>query len=336
MSNGRVLIVDDNAMIRAEIKAVLMKEGTFGHFMEASDGLTAFKASMETPPDLVLCDLVMPGFDGLKFLGLKASRKELEQIPVIILTAEDDLDRKAEILERGASDYVTKPFHEKELLARVRSHTKLKLLQDELREKNAQLEALSVTDPLTGLANRRHLMTKLDYEVQRARRYKTPLAVVMIDIDHFKQVNDTYGHAMGDEVLRNIGAMLKESVRTTDLAARYGGEELTLILPHTDLTAAVSVADTLRQKFAAMDHTHDGASLRKTASMGVAARDGQGDVPSAEDLLKFADEALYRAKQGGRNKVVAAEEGQASIDAAPTPAKKKDAARGAASKKGDG
>ena len=187
---GRILIVDDNAMIRSEIKAVLMKDGSFTHFLEAADGLTAFKTIMDCPPDLVLCDLVMPGFDGLKFLGLKASRKELEQIPVIILTAEDDLDRKAEILERGASDYVTKPFHEKELLARVRIHTKLKLLQDELREKNAQLEALSVTDVLTGLANRRRLMTRLEEEVQRARRYKTPLAVVMIDIDHFKQVND--------------------------------------------------------------------------------------------------------------------------------------------------
>ncbi len=303
----RILIVDDNAMIRAEIKAVLMKDGAFSHFMEAGDGLTAFKMIMEQPPDVVLCDLVMPGFDGLKFLGLKASRKELEQIPVIILTAEDDLDRKAEILERGASDYVTKPFHEKELLARVRIHTKLKLLQDELREKNAQLEALSITDPLTGLANRRHLMAKLDQEVQRARRYKTPLAVVMIDIDHFKHVNDTYGHAMGDEVLRGIGKLLRESVRTTDLAARYGGEEITLVLPHTDLPAALQVAETLRQKLADLDHTLDGVTIRKTASMGVAARDGQGEMPGAEDLLKHAGEALYRAKEGGRNRVEAAE-----------------------------
>ncbi len=303
---GRILIVDDNAMIRSEIKAVLMKDGSFTHFLEAADGLTAFKTIMDCPPDLVLCDLVMPGFDGLKFLGLKASRKELEQIPVIILTAEDDLDRKAEILERGASDYVTKPFHEKELLARVRIHTKLKLLQDELREKNAQLEALSVTDVLTGLANRRRLMTRLEEEVQRARRYKTPLAVVMIDIDHFKQVNDSYGHAMGDEVLRNIGAMLKASVRATDLAARYGGEELTLVLPHTDAPGALLVAEGLREKFAELEHHLDGVSLRKTASLGVAARDGQGEVPSAEALLKHADEALYRAKQGGRNRVEAA------------------------------
>jgi diguanylate cyclase (GGDEF)-like protein len=280
-----------------------MKDGGFSHFMEASDGLTAFKIIMETPPDLVLCDLVMPGFDGLKFLGLKASRTELEQIPVIILTAEDDLDRKAEILERGASDYVTKPFHEKELLARVRIHTKLKLLQDELREKNVLLETLSVTDVLTGLANRRRLMTRLEEEVARARRYKTPLAVVMIDIDHFKQVNDVHGHAMGDEVLRNIGAMLKAGVRTTDLAARYGGEELTLVLPHTDIPAATLVAENLREKFAEFEHRLDGIALKKTVSMGVTARDGQGDVPSAEDLLKHADEALYRAKQNGRNRV---------------------------------
>ncbi len=300
---GRILIVDDNTMIRAEIKAVLMKDGVFTHFMEAGDGLTAFKLIMEQPPDVVLCDLVMPGFDGLKFLGLKASRKELEQIPVIILTAEDDLDRKAEILERGASDYVTKPFHEKELLARVRIHTKLKLLQDELREKNAQLEALAVTDALTGLANRRHLMEKLEQEVERARRYKTPLAVVMIDIDHFKQVNDTHGHAMGDEVLRNIGKLMKSGVRTTDMAARYGGEELTLVLPHTDLPTALQVAETLRKRFADLEHTHDGISLRKTASFGVAAREGQGEAPGSEDLLKAADEALYRAKQGGRNRV---------------------------------
>jgi diguanylate cyclase (GGDEF)-like protein len=300
---GRILIVDDNALIRSEIKAVLMKDGSYSRFMEAADGLTAFKTIMETPPDLVLCDLVMPGFDGLKFLGLKASRKELEQIPVIILTAEDDLDRKAEILERGASDYVTKPFHEKELLARVRIHTKLKLLQDELREKNVLLETLAVTDSLTGLANRRRLMARLEEEVARARRYKTPLAVVMIDIDHFKQVNDVHGHAMGDEVLRNIGAMLKAGVRATDLAARYGGEELTLVLPHTDIPAALLVAENLREKFAGLEHRLDGATLKKTISLGVAACDGQGEIPSAEDLLKHADEALYRAKQNGRNRV---------------------------------
>lgn len=304
---SRVLIVDDNATIRNEIKAVLLRDGGFTHFLEAADGLTAFKVIMETPPDLVLCDLVMPGFDGLKFLGLKASRKELEQIPVIMLTAEDDLDRKAEILARGASDYVTKPFHEKELLARVRIHTKLKRLQDELREMNARLEALSVTDALTGLANRRLLISRLDEEVRRARRTRAPLAVIMIDIDHFKEVNDTHGHAMGDVVLRNIGTMLNASLRTTDLAARYGGEELTLVLPYTDGPAAIQVAEQLRQKFAALDHLLGDATIRKTVSMGVSARAGQAAMPDAEALLNKADEALYRAKQGGRNRVEMAE-----------------------------
>jgi diguanylate cyclase (GGDEF)-like protein len=125
----------------------------------------------------------------------------------------------------------------------------------------------------------------------------------MIDIDHFKQVNDVHGHAMGDEVLRNIGAMLKAGVRTTDLAARYGGEELTLVLPHTDIPAALQVAENLRERFAELEHRLDGITVQRTVSMGVAARDGQGDMPSAEDLLKHADEALYRAKQGGRNRV---------------------------------
>jgi len=304
---SRVLIVDDNAMIRNEIKAVLMRDGGFTHFLEAADGLTAFKTIMETPPDLVICDLVMPGFDGLKFLGLKASRRELEQIPVIMLTAEDDLDRKAEILARGASDYVTKPFHEKELLARVRIHTKLKRLQDELREMNARLEALSVTDALTGLANRRLLISRLEEEVRRARRTQAPLAVVMIDIDHFKEVNDTYGHAMGDMVLHNIGALLNAGLRATDLAARYGGEELTLVLPYTDGAAALQVAEGLRRRFAAMDHALGGATVRKTVSMGVASRTGPAETPSAEELLRQADEALYRAKQGGRDRVEMAE-----------------------------
>jgi diguanylate cyclase (GGDEF)-like protein len=189
----------------------------------------------------------------------------------------------------------------------VRIHTKLKLLQDELLEKNAQLEALSITDPLTGLANRRRLMARLEEEVARARRYKTPMSVVMLDIDHFKQVNDTHGHAMGDEVLRNIGAMLKASVRTTDLAARYGGEEFALVLSHTDIAAAQQVAEGLRQKFAELEHHLDGVTLTKTVSMGVASRDGQGEIPNSEDLLKHADEALYRAKQGGRNRVEVAE-----------------------------
>ena len=245
----------------------------------------------------------MPSYDGLKFLALKGSRKELDPVPVIILTAEGDAEKKAELLARGASDYVTKPFHEKELLARVRIHHKLKVLQDELREKNELLEQLSVTDPLTGLFNRRHLMTKLERELARTGRYRHPLSVVMIDLDHFKQVNDEFGHAMGDEVLRNVGRLLREEVRGTDVAARYGGEEMTLLLVHTDLPGAESMAENLRQKIRA---------LRAPGVRGGAEADGElrGGVdgadeppPTAIDLLQQADAALYRAKKLGRNRV---------------------------------
>ena len=167
--------------------------------------------------------------------------------------------------------------------------------------------ALYSLDELTGAGNRIGMLGVLREQQARVDRAVQSCCVVMIDIDHFKHVNDTYGHAMGDEVLRNIGKMLKESLRTTDLASRYGGEELTLLLPHTDLTAAIQVADTLRQRFAEWDHVHDGVTIRKTASMGVAAGDGKEEVPGPEDLLKAADEALYQAKEGGRNRVVAAQ-----------------------------
>ena len=328
MAASRVLIVDDNAMIRQEIKAVLMKDEAFGSFLEAGDGLSAFKLMMEQAPDVVLCDLVMPGFDGLKLLGLKASRPELAQIPVIMLTAEDDIDRKAEILERGASDYVLKPFHEKELLARVRIHHKLKKLQDELREKNAQLEALAVTDALTGLPNRRHLMKRLEEEAARVKRFEQPLSVLMMDVDHFKSVNDTYGHAMGDEVLRNMGALLKGAIRATDLAARYGGEEFTVLLPNTDLEGAAQVAEGLRQKFQASSHTHDGQTIQKTMSLGAACLTPSRDR-NPEEVLKAADEALYRAKHGGRNRVEREEGGIAPVEApAPTDRRKGERRKG--------
>lgn len=299
---GRILIVDDNAMIRQEIKAVLMKDGTFDQFMEAGDGLSAFKMLMDQTPDVVLCDLVMPAFDGLKLLSMKAARAELSQIPVIMLTAEDDLDRKAEILERGASDYVTKPFHEKELVARVRIHHKLKKLQDELWEKHHQLELLAVTDALTGLPNRRHLMRRIEEEVARSRRFSQPLSVLMMDVDHFKKVNDTWGHAMGDAVLRNMGAFLKKSIRETDVAARYGGEEFTVLLPNTPLEGAFIAAENLRKGFEALVHEHDGESIQRTISLGASCLSAD-DPRDQEALLKAADEALYRAKEGGRNRV---------------------------------
>src|SRR5229473_2604389 len=145
---ARILLIDDSAALRNQLRSILERTLDGAEFIEASDGLQGFKLLSERRPDLVVCDLVMPVFDGLKFLALRATRPELGQIPIIMLTAEDDADRKVEVLDRGASDYVTKPFNEKELVARVRVHHRVKALQDELREANAHLGALAVTDGL--------------------------------------------------------------------------------------------------------------------------------------------------------------------------------------------
>jgi diguanylate cyclase (GGDEF)-like protein len=299
-----VLLVDDSPTLRSQIRGVLEGIGEFEGVLEAEDGLQAFKLMCEKKPDLVLCDLVMPVFDGMKFLALRATRAELAHIPVIMLTAERDADRKAEILDRGASDYVTKPFNEKELVARVRVHHRVKVLQDELREANVRLENLAVTDGLTGLFNRRHFDRLLVGEVQRTLRYKVPLVVLLLDIDHFKQVNDSYGHPTGDLVLKNVSRVLSAGVRSTDFVARFGGEEMAVILTQTGLPAAAEVAERLRGLIAATPHDYQGTNLFKTASFGLAAFDGNGTPVSPEELLNRADQALYRAKRGGRNRVV--------------------------------
>ncbi len=299
-----MLLVDDSPTIRNQIRSVLEGTGEFSRFLEADDGLQAFKLLAEHKPDVVVCDLVMPVFDGMKFLALRGTRPELAHIPVIMLTAEQDSERKAEILDRGASDYVTKPFNDKELLARVRVHLRVKVLQDQLREANLRLENLAVTDGLTGLFNRRHFDSLLVGELQRSLRYKVPVSVVLVDIDHFKQVNDTYGHSTGDQVLRNLSRVVMGGVRTTDFVARFGGEELAVILTQTPLQGAFEVAERLRAMVAAAPHDYQGKAIFKTASFGVASYDGQGAPVSPEELLGRADQALYRAKHEGRNRVI--------------------------------
>lgn len=302
---GVILVVDDSATLRRQICNVLAREGTFDAVLEAPDGLAALRIALEQRPDLVLCDLVMPGLDGLKFLAMCANHERLRQIPVIMLTAEDDLDRKAEILDAGASDYVTKPFHDKELLARVRVHLRLKLLQDELRRANERLEVLSATDPLTGLFNRRRLEAVLADELAHSARTGVPLSVVLSDIDHFKRINDTYGHEAGDEVLRNVARMFREHVRASDAVARYGGEEIVLVLPRADLACSLQISERLRNAIEHTTHAVSDATIRATASFGVACFDGTGPAPAPEQLVRRADQALYVAKSAGRNRVVA-------------------------------
>ncbi len=301
-----VLIIDDNRTIRQQLRETLAGTDLFETYLEAGDGIEGFKILLSEKVDIVLCDLEMPGMDGYKFLRMVASREELMDIPVIMLTSHEDQESKIRGLEAGASDYVTKPFFPAELLARVKVQLKIKSLQDRLKQSNQQLKELSQTDALTGLANRRHLMEILSTEFERSRRNNVHFSLLMIDLDHFKKVNDTYGHQEGDVVLRSLAELMHCHLRQYDTAARFGGEEFSLILPETDPVEAAGVAERMRKAIAKMAFTGEIEKLQITASIGVATSPNS-KINHAEDLLRAADDALYEAKSNGRNRVEIAE-----------------------------
>ncbi len=297
-----ILIIDDDSNIRAEVRRCLSGSNIFTSFYEAVDGVEGFKSLLNKDVDLILCDVVMPGIDGFKFLSMKRARPEFNDIPVIMLTGEEDVRLKVKSLEQGASDYITKPFDAGELIARVKVHWKIKNLQEELRETNKRLEELSNTDDLTKMYNRRYFMELLELEFQRAHRYQSKLSFVMIDIDHFKEFNDNFGHLQGDRILFEVAQILKENLRVHDIMGRYGGEEFGLMMPETDLDGAMIVAERYRRRveeFVLFENDHQ---LKITISLGIA-RYPHAQIKTVDDLIRLADNALYDAKKHGRNRV---------------------------------
>lgn len=297
-----LLIIDDSATIRQQVSDIIADNHLFAKVLQASDGVEGFKLLVNNHVDVILCDVEMPGIDGLKFLALLQSREDLRDKPVIMLTSHDDVATKVRGLESGASDYITKPFEPQELIARIKVHLQLKTLQDELRRSNRLLMELSQTDPLTRLCNRRSLTEMLENELSRCNRNIVPCSLIMCDIDHFKRVNDEYGHQAGDEVLVAVAELLREHLRPYDLAARYGGEEFCLVLPETNLTHAAEVAERIRKRIEGCKFTGNLARLKLTVSLGVASASGRSEQPE-DDLIRRADEALYLAKNNGRNRV---------------------------------
>jgi diguanylate cyclase (GGDEF)-like protein len=300
-----VLVIDDSDAARAEIASLLERSGLFQRVLEAADGLVGLRLMLNENVDAVVCDLELPGLDGEKLLRAQRGRRSADDVPFFFVTAERDPDRVARLLRAGAADTITKPFHPAELLARVETHVRLRRLRTELREKNAILERLSTTDALTGLRNRRYVADVLALEVLRANRYGTALSLLMADLDHFKRVNDTHGHLAGDAVLAATAGIVMQFLRSIDVAGRYGGEEIVVVLPQTDLEGAVALAERVRGAVEANEcELGDGRRAAVTVSVGVAQLQRGEEVG---DLIAAADAALYTAKSAGRNRVVRAQ-----------------------------
>jgi len=238
VGKAKVLVVEDSRTQADWLEQVLSREGH--EVILAGDGREAERRIVADKPDLVLLDLILPDREGLEVLRfIKTARAEESFTPVILLSVKSDLDSRVKGLNRGADDFIAKPFADAEILARVAAMLRIKALQDELRFAKSQLEQLSITDGLTGLCNHRHFQERLRVEVQRAQRYSDPVSLIMLDLDHFKDVNDRYGHPFGDRVLRETAELIRKSIRDPDICARYGGEEFTVILPKTPVSGAL-------------------------------------------------------------------------------------------------
>jgi len=315
---GRILVVDDN-QDNIEIMATRLRFRGY-EILEASDGAQALDLVRDREPDLILLDVMLPDIDGYEISRRIKGAPDLPFIPIILVTARDSTQDKVAGLDAGADDYLTKPINFPELEARVRSMLRIKRLQDELEEKNRELERLSISDGLTGLFNHRHIHGLLAEEYERVERTRDCMSVAMFDLDRFKLVNDTHGHQAGDRVLVELADILRETARDIDRLGRYGGEEFIALLPETCVEDATVFVERVRREVARrpFDIGRD-EPLRMTLSAGVATYPHEM-IDSVEMLVRLADEALYTAKRGGRNRVVRFDEpGVLEVVSNPTP-----------------
>jgi len=298
---GRVLIVDDQERQAQRIYAELAIE----HRPVVESDPEKAHLTARGPVDLIIVNTTARGFDGLRFAAQIRSDESTRHLPILGVIDPDDRPRLVKALEIGFNDILTRPIDPQELSARVRSQVRGKRYTDFLRNNLDHSLELAVTDQLTGLHNRRYMTGQLGALVNRAIRGGDPVSALMIDIDHFKKINDGFGHDIGDEVLREFAVRLASNVRAIDLPCRYGGEEFMVIMPDTRLEDAGRIAERIRRHVAGSPFRVPGGSepLSVTISIGVATTIGVGDT--AEALLKRSDEAVYAAKAAGRNTVIA-------------------------------
>jgi len=318
-----VLLVDDQAMIGEAVRRSLMdQENIDFHF--CSDPQEAVAQAVQIKPTVILQDLVMPGIDGLALVRDYRSHPAIHNVPIIVLSTKEDPAVKSAAFSAGANDYLVKLPDAIELVARIRYHSRsyitllqrdeayraLRESQQRLLDTNLVLQRLMISDSLTGLSNRRHFDEYMEMAWRRAQREKTPVSLLMIDVDYFKNYNDGFGHLQGDEALRQVATVLSQGCqRTSDLAARYGGEEFVMVLPGTSPLGARLVAEKIRMAVQDLKIPHDtpepGSCL--TISIGVATLEPKQGEPF-QLLIQAADRGLYLAKNSGRNRLGMLEE----------------------------
>jgi diguanylate cyclase (GGDEF)-like protein len=303
-----ILVADDEPVNRALIQRRLEREGY--QVLTARNGSEAVEQALASSPDLVILDVMMPEMDGMDACRLLKETEATRDIPIIFLSARDETEMKVSGLGLGADDYISKPFEAAELIARVHVAIRLKRERDQLRN-NAEEASMraelaqerAMTDALTGLLNRYGLQHTLARENAEARRYNRQLSCVLIDLDNFKTINDTYGHPIGDLTLQQIAGILREAVRGSDTVFRYGGEEFLVLLPETNLEGAVALAEKIRATAASRPFGDGGRVFNLTLSAGAS---NLCDNESGHDMIARADMALYHAKAQGRNRVESA------------------------------
>ncbi len=296
----QIAVVDDDAAIRRLVRLFLKRSGY--DCVEFSTGSEAREQLNKIPWDLAILDRRLPDMDGVVLCQELKSNPEFKSRYVIMLTGEDDQEDKVQGLDLGADDYVTKPFQYPELLARIRAGKRIVDLQKELLETNKRLERLSITDGLTKLYNHRYFQDELGRAFEESERYGRPLSLAIIDLDFFKKINDTHGHAVGDEVLKAVSRIFQDSIRSADLAARYGGEEFAVMMPETELDDAATFAEKIRTLIESTPLETQAGTIAVTVSIGVS-NAPHAKIHSAKELVVAADKALYRAKRSGRNQV---------------------------------
>ncbi|MBX6366471.1 MAG: PleD family two-component system response regulator [Rhodospirillales bacterium] len=300
---ARILLVEDSRFAAAKIVEMLAPIASdIATHAEPREALRA----LETEPDLLIAGMSLGSGDTLRLVSQVRAAEGTRQVPILLVGEECELPRLAKGLDLGANDYILRPLEKNELLARARTQIRRKRLSDRLRDNYRRSLSLALTDPLTGLYNRRYVAAHLDSLLARHEEGGQGVAVLLFDIDHFKRVNDGHGHAAGDEVLIEVARRAQRDVRSFDLVARYGGEEFLIVMPETGLAVAYSVAERLRRGVAEKPIRISAAAgeIPVTISVGVATARTDHETPAA--LLNRADEALYAAKRGGRNRVACA------------------------------